>query len=662
VSRRLGYSGQFNVPSREELRRQHDVFFSGSFIDSSGAVRLTSQGKPMHALDEVNLFRVGYEPQTLGQMVAYPFALDPQAAEVVVPVVGDFVGGTGILSTELEERGLVRRLMHEGSQVTTPVFVKTMRQGFMPTWGSIRVFKVDGRTIVPNSPAALEEVWDLINVDVVGGLRGSAKLRQLVDDTLRMGFDRQDAGMTFEEYKRSYGSSATLRVGLELISKAKEDSRIGMMVGIDPQRVDMASLPVCGVGIKGLGCLKYDGNFMYHKRGDAVPDHIEIKEIQKYGETAFVVDKRYEGRKGIILPVAHQPWSSQPVGGASVMNKLSFGRENELLRNGAVLSYLTSAVIPLLKRRDVPDLVTPEIAIVTNVVLDDSRRIDDLMEEKVPLDGRRMAYLAVCTEKYGPELADGVREAEHVSRNFPAAREKHWALLSENVGRNLMAIFKSGLTNPHDQNLIGNFSIDGGLADVMDLARMRNPKEFHSTVLHAFSGLAEYYEVAGYGRHEFFLSRHFGSLLESCFGAEAGGTLNRRIKSMVSGLPANRSEAYLGVAAGLVADEFVKLAGASERSVWQLSDAEFMAHLGGDVSLQVRANVGAESLGAISRSIATGFPLYLTEDGVRSAVSARNELNRLRSLADVFLRAESSMSMKEHNQDLAGIYREKFGG
>ncbi len=661
VSEDLAYGGMLNPPSIEVLQQQHDLYFSGSFVRLSGGTQLSQLGKPMHALDDVNLFTVKRTPQTLGNMIGYPFRTDPATEEVVIPIVGDFIGAGGNITEKLIQDGKIKRVTHEGNQVTTPIFVKTMRQLFQPTSGSMKLLRVRGETIIPNSEKALERAWDLANIDVVGGHTGSAKLRAMVDQTLDMAHRNQSSQEPIADFKDKFRPSMTLRVGIELLEKAMGEPQLSGPLGLDTNAVEILSKPVCGVGIKGAGCLNYDGNHIYHKSGDTLPAHIRILHDEPEKDTSFVVDQRYEGLKGLILPVAHQPWSNQPVGGTSTINKLSFDRENTLLKNGAVLSYVTTAVIPILTKADVPEMVSQDVAIVTNAIFDDSRRIDDLLDQSKPLDGCKSAYLVVACEKYSDQRpAEGQDMKDYFDKNFPDAKDKHWEIMTGNIGKNLRAMFDSNLTNPNDQNMIGNFSIDGGLADTIDLATMRHPKEFASAVLHTFSPLTDYYKVAGSKPHEFFKSKHFATLLKGAFGQDAEG-INRQIQSRLRKVGADDLDVHVGVATGIVTDEFAKLAGVQEKSVWQKTDAEFLTDIQGDRPLLKEMHLAPSSLVQLKMSVTSGKPLSLVVRGTRKMIDPHLEVNRQRAFADLHLRAMAAMNMAERDQLLKQEYADKFG-
>ncbi len=321
---------------------------------------------------------------------------------------------------------------------------------------------------------------------------------------------------------------------------------------------------------------------------------------------------------------------------------------------------VVGGVFPTLTKKDVPELSTNQLATITNVILDDSRRIDDMIGADYPLEHVRKAYRGICLAKFcDKKYWDGPAEAAEA--DFEPSRERHWKRLTTNMGINLRAIFDSGLTNPKDQNLAGNFSIDGGLADSLDLARMRDPREYHSTVFHMLGSLGQYYEIAGFDRHRFYTSNHFTNLLKSCFGESDGGRLYSSIQREIGGLDRQDHDIILGKAVGMVTDEFVRRAGVEEKSVWQMNNEELMSRLESDRELREKTGVKLQSVSAIRRSISSGNPLFLRKDHVRVLCIPAKELDWIRGDCDLELRGETAMSMREHRHDLAVMYEEKFG-
>ena len=160
--------------------------------------------------------------------------------------------------------------------MTIPIFVKTMRQLYLPCGGVIHLLKVGDRTIIPNSAEAVKEAWELIQP------QSAEHLGRLVDATL--------------EY-------------------------IG--------------LPICGMGIKGSGCAHYDGHHIPFVEDEArLPPHIKLKSKSEESGAAFVVDSRFDGAKGLLLSIPHQLWSSRPVGGDSIVNILTFEEKTRFSNMG----------------------------------------------------------------------------------------------------------------------------------------------------------------------------------------------------------------------------------------------------------------------------------------------------------------------------------------
>jgi len=656
------------------MRRWFENYFAGSFVDADGACRPTTVGRPLSSLEEVNLFAIKGGPKVLGQMIGYPFKMGENADRIVVPIVGGFYGSSGVITEQLERQGVVERIKDpSGKPATVPAYGKTARQLYMIASGRMHLLKVDNpnllgvtdRMIIPNSPEALEHAWDL----VMPG-RGSQYLREFVDGAIQKAYELRHSAEPYDEFKARYRPSMALKVGadMKILNMVVDGLKThAVKQGVDASelhlgKIEDAALPVCGIGIKGPGCFNYDGHHVYLGEGGEVilPPNCRLKIKGK--DTAFVVDTRFENQKGLMLAIPHQPWSRRPVGAVSITQLFAFERENQLLKHGAELSYITTAVIPLLSREQAPDLCTSQIAIVTNAVIDDSRRIGELLDTDGPLEGRQSAYKAMVVEKFGPICPASEDEVSFVKRNFEAAREKHWNRLCQRVGKNLRAMFDAGFTNPRDQGLIGNISIDGGLCDTVDLAPMRRPKEFHSTLLPALAGLSQFYEVAGFNRADFFRSEHFKTLLRKSLWPEHADQLFERVTAFIQpndpdvwGVKALR-------AVGLVADEFIRMAGVDERSVWEMEDMEVLRMLRSNQSLLDSTGVSRHSLRELENSLQLGIQVRKTSGKRVTLADPKEELDYLRGQADITLRCNTAMSMQENSAELEREYRKKFGG
>jgi hypothetical protein len=299
---------------------------------------------------------------------------------------------------------------------------------------------------------------------------------------------------------------------------------------------------------------------------------------------------------------------------------------------------------------------------VTNLVLDDSRRIGDLLDEKIPLEGRRDAYKALVVEKYSDAIPTKEEDAvKFVESNFEKARESHWTQLSRKMGENFIGIFMAGYTNPNDQNLMGNISVDVGICDTMDLSRMRHPSEYHSLLAHAFGGLMGLYETSGHEKTDFFKSKYLRMMLDGCFGEKEGGKLFASIKKEFDGITADKYGVKSLKAVGLITDEFVRLAGSDEKSVWQMNDLEFLGFIEKDDGLMKRIEFKREWLDEFRRAMNTGGIVDRTDAGGIKLANAHEELEYFRSHADMQLRSYSAMTITERGHEVRREYERKFG-
>ena len=656
---RLVYEGLLTNPSRPDVRRLSKKRFAGSFVNRNGEPQATSIGLPTYALEQVNLFTVRGAPKMMEHMLAYPFKVDLDAENIVVPIIGDFYGQEGVITKKLEEEGIVQRVADlQGNLVTVPVFVKTMRQLFMPCGGILHVLKVGDRIIIPNSSEAVRVAWDLIQP------QGVEHLRKGVEATLEAAWRDNQVTGDLDEFKDKYRQIMTMKVGIHTLVTMKELQKSGDQdIKVDLPTFEYVGLPICGMGIKGPGCAHYDGHHIpFVEDGAKLPPHIKLKSMSEESGAAFVVDSRFDGAKGLLLTIPHQLWSSRPVGGDSIVNILSFERENLLLKHGAELSYLTTAVVPLLSRQQVPELCSEQIAIVVNTVLDDRRRIGDFLNEHYPLDSRKKMYSAAIVEKFMLERPTS-GDTSFIEAYLDEARDRHWTDMCRRLGKNLRAVFEAGLTNPINRGLINNISLDGGLADTLDLCKARHPREFHNFLLLTLDGLSRFYEVAGFNRSNFFRSEYFRLLLKNSFGEERANAVFDRIASCVRPHDPDLRGVKRIKAIGLVTDEFMQMKGADEKSVWVMSDTEFLDMLDSDSNLLNRLGLAEKSVPAFRMALKRSTSVLAKfGDGTRKATDPHGELDYWRSRADPLQRAEAALSMRENFAQMDQDFKAKYGG
>jgi len=691
-----------NPVPRDDARRWFEGYIAGSFV-SGDEVRPTTVGLPLRGLEELNLFEMRGKQEYLGYMPAYPFHVEDRAETIVVPILGDVWGEKGVITPDLEAAGVLTRVKHEGNPVTVPAYVRTMRQATILTSGRISLLKVGDREIMPSSEEAVEEAWDLVIPSA-----GPRYLRQLVDMTMQQAYANQGRQGPFEEFDRTNRRHMTILLGSNLrvlneirsnlAAKIRENPQFVLPDGVESQnltpdaveilvasavREDLelgfASKPICAVGIKGPGCEHYDGHHILteHLTKGETPDYIKLSREHPRGNLSFVYDSRFARPeedffpRGIMSSIRHQETGSllSPVGGNSVVDLLIFDEENLYLKHGVPLSVLTTAVVPFLSKEQVPDLVCPQIAIVTTVTVDDTRRISEWIpgelehpeEADLTREGCRQAYPALVVEKYGGPIVDDESLMRVVSERFDECRDKHWRVLCGKLSQVFNGAFSASRTNPQDQNLGENLSIEGGLADALNMCPMRDPEEFHSLIYHALFQVSQLYETAGFSQTDFFTSEHFRRLCNSTIRGD-------RVEPLLTEIAESMAEAEAVTVAkvtkaiGLYTDAFLETRGVDRPSVWKMSDAQFLDFIGADDELMDRLKFPKQHLDNFKRASQTGETVYSAgENQVFTPIKLSVELDRHRCNADLRVRLEKAMTIKQRDEFWAQQFRERFG-
>ncbi|MFC2162742.1 hypothetical protein ACFLRF_03600 [Candidatus Altiarchaeota archaeon] len=628
--RGLAYSElhESQVPPRKVMRDWHESWYSGSYVRGDGYVKHTQVGKPMGDMEEVNLFWVKATPETTSYIFDQPFKHDHKNDRVAVPIIGGFIGKEGDITNELEEKGVIERVKDdEGRPVTVPVFVKTARQFFQPmghTRGCrVRLFKVGDRVIIPNTVEAVEEVWSSLGPDGVDFLRG------FTVETLRMNHQMDRETEPFETYAQRMYGHALVKIGNDLIGKLKQQNerKPGSVRKLELDKVQYHSFDIVGYGIKGGGCMKYTGNHISAKGSGDVPERFRFREMTG-DDSAFVVDRKLENSQGIIMSIPHQEWVGNPVGGDSVENYLCFERENKLLQHGGKLSYITSAVIPLLSRDEVPELSTNRIAMVYNAVLDDTRRIDDFLDADIPRTVRKGMFRSAIGQKY---------DADETEASIDEKMDEHWIKMAANIGANINAMYEADLNNPSNRGMAGNLSIDGGLCDSMDFAHIRESREFHSTIAHTIMPLEEFYRVSGL-KGNFYQSKYFRIMADKMLGQERAQALTEEIGKIYRPGAPGAMGSRNGKAIGLLTDAFLEGKNEQVDSVWKKDDMQFIALVNADEDLKGK--------------------LKLKHD--LSAGASKDNLMRLRSFSDLYLRTEKAMTIRDMVAERKAEFAQKF--
>jgi hypothetical protein len=657
VANSLAFHPNLELTDREAMRQWMEHYYAGSFTGEDRA-HSTSIGPQMRGLAEVNLYRLKVKPEVLGYICAYPFKANIQTYEAVVPIIGGFFGAEGEITDELERKGFIERVRDDtGNPVTIPAFEKNARQILFPvSKGTVNLYKVDGRLILPNSPEAVTEIWEALHP------QGRATLEELARGNIKAKYDALKPQLDYTEFEHREWQLAVHVTGLEYLKRMLREGDTGLEGQLDLTRIEEVKRRVCGFGVKGPGCICYDGHHVRYASNGSVPLPDNHSLVEEHETSAMIVDEGLKGSRGLMLTIPHQQWSGVPVGAASILHFLIFDRENELLKNGAELSYFTTGVMPLLSKEQVPELCTDQIAVVTNVVLDDTRRLEDFIDPDIELTELQKYYKWMVVSKYGPEMGEEEDQDEYTERSFESSRDAHWTTVCANMGRNLKAMFASGLTNPRDQNFFGNISLDGGLCDTLDLARMRHSREFHSTLEAFFKKLTHLYTVAAFEDINFFASKYFKTLLDEAVGVEEAGKLTERISGFLERDEPDERETKAARAVGLLADVFQRIGGEEEKSVWEMDGLEFLGLMDGNDELRVKARLRKESIPAYRQALTEGEPVGKVVGGVAIPIDPERELDIHRMRADEELRANTAMSMVERTADLKKMFTEKFGG
>jgi hypothetical protein len=301
------------------------------------------------------------------------------------------------------------------------------------------------------------------------------------------------------------------------------------------------------------------------------------------------VDKRYKGLAGIILPVAHQHETQVPVGGCSVLEALAYKREQAILERGGKLSGITVGVVKLLDKEKVPEMCTKEICVVLVAIMDDTRRLDMFYGDRLPKEEYYNLYLDFLVDKYGGEPSLGGFTKDWVLSHAGELRDRHLDELMPNLGVTMKAVLDSDLTNPQDQDLVGNISVAGGITDTSDLVRMDDPNHSISYIQHLLEGLELFGRNSGLRSGGIFKTRQFKSLLHGFLGNDSAA-----IKTYADSITEGKTfenGVQLQKLIGLMTDAYVKQRGGQPTGGYHLSDRELIELLAKDGPLRQKVQL-----------------------------------------------------------------------
>ncbi|VVB52569.1 Uncharacterised protein [uncultured archaeon] len=564
----MGHSDWRMALSRSDVK--------GVFQHQDGSVRPTFFGEPLTSVANANFFhvKVGDEFRSMQGGI---LRVSPEKG-VIVPIVGEFMGEDGPIPDErLAQLGIERVRDTEGRPVTYPMFASTARSLIQFCSFQIHVPVVDGRPRLLNGPEAILDVFSMLGDESADGLREAA--RMLLDGA----YEDAKPGMPKEAFVENQWGKALTMAGTTVLQNIDAPEVTEYLTWM--------SLPVCAVQFKGGGCVHYDGNYVTLTEGE-VRKHPNLRFKERRGDWSFVVDRRHEGQQGIMLSIPHQPGSMDPVGGAPTLEAIGYEREQRILEHGGVLSGVTIGVIKLFDDTQVPDLCVPDAAVTVVAILDDTRRVEDFIRTERNPKAREHWYKEAVVEKYGPappEVKSGDEWEAWVDSQFIECREKHLAQLCLNLGKTTRATLEANLTNPRNQNLMGNISFAGGITDTRALAEMTDPNQSYSFITHVIEGLNDLAKVAGIQSGEIFRTPHFRSFITEFIGEDAAAPVLQFIQKPYFRVGQRFDDQIQeSKIIGLSTDAWVRKQGGTPTGAYHTSDVDLTRLLARDESARKR--------------------------------------------------------------------------
>lgn len=365
--------------------------------------------------------------------------------------------------------------------------------------------------------------------------------------------------------------------------------------GIDAEttRVRVA---FCALQYKGVGCYDYERSFV--ERGQLTQFHEVLSEkhcASKSSPLVRVVDTRFRGRCGIMLPVVYQ-MGQDPVGGQSTQEQIVFERQQRILEKAfesgegcntdsdarnrfRVLSNVLLRIIPIADRSSLPELSSKDLCVAEYAVQNDTRRLSCFSNPSLNLDDRRDEYRRFVVEKYAPRPPESANIAEYVKEHFEASRDLHLSDLFANASLMTKALLEAGYTNPRDQELCGNIDVVGGIADLADLAEMDNPHQAIGFLGYFIAAISEFGKAADFPDRAIFRTPGWAQFLESTLGGREHKVLSFvRSPYFLTGGKQTERIRIIKLAA-LMTDAWAEKQGAAPEGAYYLDDEELMRAL-----------------------------------------------------------------------------------
>jgi len=563
------------IPWRSLLALQAD-YCAGSYV-KDGKLHLTSVGRPLPLIEDVRFLAL--------RDGALPLAIFPHDSHkgALLPFVGALHGEHGDVPDEVLERAGAAWLRgSDGKPIEYPMFAATARSLLLLCDVPLSAFLLDGNPRLALDARSVLRIFDDL------GAGWSQQLLAIVEQGLRQRFQEMPHPGAYEDFRAAERERATLYIGVELLRH---------LCGGGPmaERLKPAPLCCCGIQFKGSGCHCYDG---HHVEIDAeqVAQHPNLRLIEaKADGGCFVVDKRFLHAAGILVWLPHQEPAMVPLGAASMTEALAAEREEAIHERGGRLAAVTLGVAKLLDKEQLPELCCAEIGIAVIAVLDDTRRLDVFLDKRVPLEGRRDLYKAFAVERYGPRAA-GMEERSFVEAHFAACRDLHLRELFGSLGRTARAVLEAGLTNPRDQNLMGNISVCGGIADTRNLTAMIDPNQAAGLIAPLMARLNDFGEAAGFESGAIFKQPCFRELLQLFLGSSAQPVVDfMEARHFRTGGRFDDGVQLMKLI-GLTTDAWVRAAGGAPAGGYHLNDADMVEYLAASPEARRRSGIDDRTL------------------------------------------------------------------
>ena len=557
---------------------------------------------------------------------------------VMVPLVGDFFGDSGpFQDAQLKECGIERVTDARGAPRKYPMYAHTERSLMELCNTSLPVVVVDGRLRLIQRPKVVLDIVTEVGGDQLKLMAEGAAERLLLE--------RFEAARcsSINEYRRTQLGKAVYDVGMGILQSFPHP-------GIR-ERVRIGSLPVCAIQYKGVGG-QYHGHVTSQTEEEVLKDpNLRFLKTNENGE-CLVLDRRFEGKNGILLTLPHQEGSRDPVGGTATLEALGYDREQRIMDKKGFLSGITVGVIRLFSRQQVPNMPVEEVGVAVVAIIDDTRRMEDILAKKG--EGKSNEYMRFVVEKYKPPQMDVPKADFHryIEESFEECRHMHLQEFFNKLGATMNGVLEAGLTNPRDQNLVNNLSVCGGITDTRALADMSDPNQAIGLIngaVHHFDALGR---AAGYRSGEIFKTEYFAQMAVRFLGQGAG-----RVLDYVSGDHFRTGEQYdnfvqSSMVSGLMTDAWVLSQGQKPAGAYHTSDAEFLSCLRDDPSLMKKAGMSPEGLAVYLKAAASENPA-VNREGLGD-ISLTEALEKFRAASDG--RLDSTPSIYENARAIEAKY------